>query len=108
MRHRLDVEPFGFEPSLAPSGKTALKVVMATSFARWRELQRAPERYAAEKQRIGETVIGLLDQRFPGLQRQLEVVDVATPMTTLRYTGNGHGYRSPIAAMAPALFTCLP
>jgi hypothetical protein len=32
-------------------------------------------------------------------------VDVATPMTTLRFTGNGHGYRSPIAAMALALFT---
>jgi hypothetical protein len=35
----------------------------------------------------------------------IEVVDVATPMTTLRFTGNGHGYRSPIAAMALALFT---
>jgi phytoene dehydrogenase-like protein len=105
MRHRLYVEPFGFDPSLAPAGKTALKVVMATSFARWRELQRAPERYAAEKQRIAETVIDLLDERFPGLRQQIEVVDVATPMTTLRYTGNGHGYRSPIAAMARALFT---
>ena len=39
------------------------------------------------------------------MRDQIEVVDVATPMTTLRFTGNGHGYRSPIASMALALFT---
>ena len=104
-RTRLYVEPFGFDPSLAPAGKTVLKVVMATSFARWQELQHTPERYREEKQRIAETVIGLLDKRFPGLSQQIEVVDVATPMTTLRVTGNGHGYRAPVTAMARALFT---
>jgi phytoene dehydrogenase-like protein len=105
VRHRLYVEPFGFDPALAPAGKTALKVVMATSYAYWQDLQRTPERYRAEKDRIAETVIGLLDRRFPGLRQQVEVVDVATPITTLRYTGNGHGYRSPITAMVRALFT---
>ena len=104
-RHRLYVEPFGFDPSLAPPGKSALKVVMATSYAYWEELQRTPERYHEEKQRIAETVIGLLEVRFPGLRQQIEVVDVATPMTTLRFTGNGHGYRSPVTAMVRALFT---
>jgi hypothetical protein len=39
------------------------------------------------------------------LRGDIEVVDVATPMTTLRFTGNGHGYRSPITTMALALFT---
>jgi hypothetical protein len=29
---RLYVEPFAFDPSLAPPGKSVLKVVMATSF----------------------------------------------------------------------------
>jgi len=105
VRQRLYVEPFGFDPSLAPPGKTALKVVMATSFAFWLELQRAPERYREEKRRVAEAVIGLLEKRFTGLRQQIEVIDVATPMTTLRYTGNGHGYRAPITAMAGALFT---
>jgi phytoene dehydrogenase-like protein len=105
VRHRLYVEPFGFDPSLAPPGKTALKVMMATSFSYWQQLQAEPERYRAEKQRVADTVIGLLEARFPGLGNDIEVVDVATPMTTLRYTGNGHGYRSPVTAMARALFT---
>jgi phytoene dehydrogenase-like protein len=105
VRHRLYVEPFAFDASLAPPGKTALKVVMPTSFAYWNELQRTPERYRVEKQRIADSVIGELEKRFPGLRAQVEVVDVATPITTLRFTGNGHGYRSPITAMARALFT---
>jgi phytoene dehydrogenase-like protein len=105
VRHRLYVEPFGFDASLAPPGKTALKVVMATSFRQWQELRRTPDRYRQEKQQIAETVISLLEKRFPGLRRDIEVVDVATPMTTLHFTGNGHGYRSPVSAMALALFT---
>ena len=72
------MKPFGFDPSLAPAGKSALKVVMATSFRRWQELAGEPQRYAEEKQRIAETVIGLLEPRFPGLRGQIEVVDVAT------------------------------
>ena len=104
-RARLYIQSFGFDPSLAPPGKSVLKVVMATSFRYWQELRRAPQRYREEKHRIADTVIGLLERRFPGLRRDIEVVDVATPMTTLNFTGNGHGYRAPISAMAKALFT---
>jgi phytoene dehydrogenase-like protein len=104
-RTRFYIQSFGFDPSLAPPGKSVLKVVMATSFKFWEELRRAPQRYREEKQRIGEAVIGLLERRFPGLRHDIEVVDVATPMTTLHFTGNGHGYRAPISAMAKALFT---
>ena len=33
-------------------------------------------------------MITILDQRFPGLASQVEMHDVATPMTWERYTGN--------------------
>lgn len=104
-RRRLYVETFGFDPSQAPAGKSVMKVVIATSFKYWQALRRTPDRYRDEKQRIAESVLGLLDKRFPGLRQQVEVLDVATPMTTLHFTGNGHGYRLPISAMARALFT---
>jgi phytoene dehydrogenase-like protein len=104
-RSRLYVEPFGFDPSLAPPGKSPLKVMFATSYRYWEKLHRRCERYAMEKTRIAQTVIDALEPRFPGLRRQVEVVDVATPMTTLRHTGNGHGYRFPAARLARALFT---
>ena len=105
LRHRLYVELFGFDASLAPPGKSVLKVVMATSFRYWQDLHKDAERYSAEKAKIGNAVIDLLAVRFPGLRRQIEAVDVATPMTTLHFTGNGHGYRMPISRMILSLIT---
>lgn len=105
LRARLYVEAFGFDSSLAPPGKSVLKVVMATSFDFWQRLRGTPERYREEKKAIAEKVIGLLEERLPGLRQQIEVVDVATPMTTLHFTGNGCGYRLPVSAMARALLT---
>jgi phytoene dehydrogenase-like protein len=78
---------------------------MATSYAYWRNLWRTPPLYRDEKHRVAEAVISLLDTRFPGLKQKIEVIDVATPMTTEHFTGNGHGYHAPISAMALALFT---
>jgi hypothetical protein len=42
--------------------------------------------------------------KWPHIEK-IEVVDVATPMTTEHFTSNGHGYHAPISAMALALFT---
>jgi len=35
--------------------------------------------------------VALLDKRFPGLSSQVEMRDVATPVTFHRYTGNWQG-----------------
>jgi phytoene dehydrogenase-like protein len=104
VRDRLYVEPFGFDPTLGPHGGSPLKVVLATSFRRWATLAEDPVEYRAEQSRIAETIIGLLESRFPGLKDQIEATDVATPMTTLRFTGNGQPYRNPINLVV-ALFT---
>ncbi len=40
---------------------------------------------------MARTVVELLEQRFPGISRQVEMVDVATPLTFERYTGNWKG-----------------
>lgn len=92
-RDRFFVEPFGFDDSLAPAGKSVLKVVFATSYKHWEQLHTEPERYAAEKSRIAETVIAQLEPLYPGLRRQVEVIDVATPMTMQRFTGISHGFQ---------------
>lgn len=104
-RERLYVEPFGFDRRLAPPGRSPLKVVFATSYRYWEELGRDPARYRAEKESIAGTVIRLLEPRFPGLRSQVEVVDVATPLTTERLTGNGQGFDVTVGSMARALLT---
>ncbi|UCB42667.1 MAG: NAD(P)/FAD-dependent oxidoreductase [Dehalococcoidales bacterium] len=87
----LGVQIFNFDPTLAPEGKTVVRVYFITDYDYWERLYKEPEQYKAEKERIADTVIALLDKRFPGLADQVEMRDVATPMTWVRYTGNWRG-----------------
>ena len=88
---RLYLELFGLDPRMAPPGKGTFKVELTTSYSYWDALHQDRERYDAEKQRVAEVVIDQLEPRFPGLKGQIEVVDVATPITYERYTGNWQG-----------------
>jgi len=88
---RLPLHIYNFDPSLAPEGKTVLRVKLNSDYDYWKKLREDPERYEAEKEQIADKVIALLDQRFPGLAAQVEMRDVATPVTFERYTGNWRG-----------------
>jgi phytoene dehydrogenase-like protein len=65
--------------------------MLESSFAHWDALRKDMVRYNAEKAIIASNVVSALDKRFPGLARQVEMVDVATPYTFYRYTGNWQG-----------------
>jgi len=84
---------FHFDPTFAPAGKTAVTCFLPTrNVAYWEQLRRdCVERYRAEKRRIAEAVIDLLDKRIPGLRSAVEVTDVSTPASIIRYTGNWKG-----------------
>lgn len=87
----LGVHIFNFDSTFAPPGKSVLTVMLESSFAHWDALRKDMVRYNAEKAIIASDVISALDKRFPGLARQVEMVDVATPYTFYRYTGNWQG-----------------
>ncbi len=80
-----------FDPSMAPGGKSAVEVWYATHYDYWETLARDRAAYEAEKKRIAEATIAALDRRWPGFASQIEVVDVPTPATYVRYTGNWQG-----------------
>jgi phytoene dehydrogenase-like protein len=84
---------FHFDPTFAPPGKTAVTCILPTrNFTYWTDVRRNnPVLYYAEKNRIAETVIGILDSRIPGIRNAVEVTDVSTPATVIRYTGNWQG-----------------
>ena len=84
---------FHFDPTFAPAGKTAVTSMLATrNFEYWRSLRRSDiAAYRAEKQRVADAVIAVLERRIPGLRAAVEVVDVSTPATVNRYTGNWKG-----------------
>jgi phytoene dehydrogenase-like protein len=80
-----------FDPSMAPEGKSAVEVWYASDYEYWETLYRDKSAYKAEKNRIAGYTIGELDKRFPGFTSQVEVIDVPTPATYHRYTGNWKG-----------------
>jgi phytoene dehydrogenase-like protein len=88
---RLGFHHFCFDPTLAPQGKSCVVVFLASDYEHWNHLHEDPELYKAEKERVAGEVIDALDRRLEGFRDRIEVVDVATPVTTVRYTGNWRG-----------------
>jgi phytoene dehydrogenase-like protein len=76
---------------MAPPGKTAVVVSHPASFEAWRTLCARPAIYLEEKQCLASEVIAALDRRWPGFGKDVEVIDVATPVTYHRYTANWNG-----------------
>jgi phytoene dehydrogenase-like protein len=87
----LCVRILNFDSSFAPEGKTTLEVMFESNFNYWQELNLDNERYKAEKEKIAVAVVSALNKRFPGLSSQIEMWNVATPITFYRYTGNWQG-----------------
>lgn len=88
---RLAVHIFNQDHTLAPKGKTTLVLMLPTSYEYWNELAQDRVAYEEKKSQIGRTIIELLEQRFPGISQQVEMVDVASPTTFVDYTGNWKG-----------------
>jgi phytoene dehydrogenase-like protein len=87
-RQVLWYQHFAFDPTMAPQGKTSITVLYPSDLAWWEKLGYDSEEYKAQKNQILETTIAQLEQVLPGISSQVEVSDVATPFTTLRYTNN--------------------
>jgi hypothetical protein len=54
-------------------------------------LQRNPPQYPAEKHRVAEAVIATLERSVGDIREAIEAIDVSTPATVIRYTGNWKG-----------------
>jgi phytoene dehydrogenase-like protein len=87
----LNLRVYNFDPTLSPPGKDVAVVQYETDYDCWHKLRQDPEAYRAEKERLCDEVVAGLEQRFPGIRAQIEMRDVATPLTWERYTGNWRG-----------------
>ena len=84
---------FHFDPTFAPPGKTAVTSFLPTRNDRyWCDLRaNDPPRYHVEKHRVAEAVLAVLARRIPGVRAAIEAVDVSTPASVVRHTGNWQG-----------------
>ncbi len=88
---RLDLKHYCYDPTMAPPGKSVLILWMGSDPDYWKEIATDSARYEAVKRETAQTIIAQLEKSFPGLTKQVEVVDVATPLTYERYAGVWRG-----------------
>jgi phytoene dehydrogenase-like protein len=92
LNESLEMQIYGFDRTMAPEGKGVIKVELVSTYSYWKKLYGDRALYEEEKAKVAETVIGILERRFPGLKSQVEVIDVPTLMTWERYMGGTHGF----------------
>jgi len=78
-------------PRHAPEGCTALTTALfGDAYDYWKKAK-DEGRYEDEKQKLADQVTGALCDKYPQCKGNIEVTDVATPLTYERYTGAYHG-----------------
>ncbi|MHB1418384.1 MAG: phytoene desaturase family protein [Bacillota bacterium] len=90
-RHEISMRHYCCDRTMAPAGKSSLVILFNSNYEYWKALGEGTEAYRAEKENILSQVVSRLEKRFPGIRDQIEVSDVATPLTYERYTGNWQG-----------------
>ncbi|GAB4367483.1 MAG: FAD-dependent oxidoreductase [Elainellaceae cyanobacterium] len=89
-RYEIGVKHYCFDPSLSPPGKSVLMVMLTTHYDYWQRIY-GRSLYHAEETQEANILIDQLEQFYPGIKADIEVMDVATPLSYERYTGNWHG-----------------
>lgn len=76
---------YAYDSTMAPEGKTSIVMRYESPWKLWEHLE--GEDYNNEKKQIEKDAVAYLEIEFPGISEFIEVVDVATPKTDVRYTG---------------------
>jgi phytoene dehydrogenase-like protein len=86
------IHNYSFDPSMAPTGKTVVECLLPVDdFNYWEKLYGDKIAYKAEKEKIATIVADELEKKYPGFISSVEITDVLSPMTYVRYTGNYKG-----------------
>jgi len=81
----------------SPEGKNTLNIMMLQGYEPWKKYEGdyfagKKEAYRAEKERLADILIKKIEETLlPGLRKAIEVREVATPLTNVRYTSNYRG-----------------
>ncbi|RPI46754.1 MAG: NAD(P)/FAD-dependent oxidoreductase [Bacteroidetes bacterium] len=100
-----DVENGGYALTLydniykgySPEGKNTLNIMTLQGFGHWEPFETGyfegnREEYWKEKERMAGILVRKVEEDLlPGLSGAIEVMEIGTPLTNLRYTGNPRG-----------------
>lgn len=74
-----------FDPTMAPEGKSVIVMRFESPWELWKDIE--PAEYKNEKEKIEKDAKAIMEKRYPGISDNMEVCDVATPVTDVNYTG---------------------
>jgi phytoene dehydrogenase-like protein len=74
-----------YDDTLTPEGKTCLELYFQSPWDIWQDL--SDDEYAQEKEAVEKRCTELVEEHYPGIIEHIQVVDLATPRTTTKYTG---------------------
>jgi phytoene dehydrogenase-like protein len=89
-RFEINIKHYGFDPSLAPAGKSVVIAMLTTRYDYWQRIY-GRRVYDTEQIQESRVLVDWLDSLYPGLINDIEYCDVATPLSYERYTGNWQG-----------------
>jgi phytoene dehydrogenase-like protein len=79
------ISNYNHDPLITPEGKCVMKLLFDSPFEIWEGMRE--EEYKREKEWIREDAIRKLEEMYPEVKGHIEVVDVATPLTDIKFTG---------------------
>ncbi len=77
------------DPSFAPEGKSIVSLVCLQYGNLWKDVPE--EQYAQRKYDYAEKLLDLISQTFPKIRDHIEELEVATPLTMMRYLNTPDG-----------------
>ncbi len=100
-----DVENCGYGLTLydniykeySPEGKNTVNIIALQGFDHWKKFEKdyftgKKTDYLKEKEKMAKILISRTEETFlPGLSKAIEVMEIGTPLTNLRYTSNYKG-----------------
>ncbi|MGF1585625.1 MAG: phytoene desaturase family protein [Bacteroidales bacterium] len=85
LEYGFSVMNYSYDDTMAPEGKTTIVLRYETPWKFWANLE--GEEYKNEKIQIEKDAIDCLETIYPSISKHIEVIDVATPKTNVKYTG---------------------
>lgn len=77
------------DPSFSPPGTCQVALVSLKYGEPW--LRVPPQQYATEKYRVADNMLAAAENYFPGIRDHIEEIEIATPVTHMRYLGTPTG-----------------
>ena len=88
---KIGIKHYCYDRTMSPTGKSVLQVLYPSDYDYWKILEEDRRAYEDEKTKIARRLVAALEEFHPGIGKDIEALDVATPLTFERYTGNRRG-----------------